>query len=115
MIGAMFLRLFWLTVFEPMGSRLAISNNPDSFIANTLPYVVYPSIFILVAIILFTIMKKPWAYIAGMALGIVHLVLITPLIVLRLHPGMGPVIVVPACILMIIFSYLSFSKREQIC
>jgi len=108
MLGSMFLRLFWLSVFEPKGSQLAILNNPDNFIVHTLPYVVYPSIGILIVIIVFAILKKPWAYIAGMVFGLVHLVLIIPLVVLTLHPGFGPLIVIPACVLMIVFSYMSF-------
>ena len=114
MLGSMFLRLFWLIVFEPKGSKLAILNNPDSFIARTLPYVVYPSIFILIVIISFAILKKPWAYIAGMVFGIVHLVLILPLVILKLHPGFGPLIVIPACLLMIVFSYFSYKKGKEI-
>jgi hypothetical protein len=114
MLGSMFLRLFWLTVFEPKGSKAAILNNPDSFIVHTLPYVVYPSIVILVVIILFAIFKKPWAYIAGMVFGIVHLVLILPLVILKLHPGFGPLIVIPACLLMIVFSYLSLKESNEI-
>ena len=114
MLASMFLRLFWLSVFEPRGSKLAILNNPDNFIVHTLPYVVYPSIVILIGIILFAVLKKPWAYIAGMVFGIVHLVLIIPLVILKLHPGFGPLIVIPACILMIVFSYLSFKKVNQI-
>jgi len=108
MLGSMFLRLFWLSVFEPKGSQLAIIHNPDNFIVHTLPYVVYPSIGILIVIIVFAILKKPWAYIAGMVFGLVHLVLIIPLVVLTLHPGFGPLIVIPACVLMIVFSYMSF-------
>ena len=104
MIGSMFLRLFWLSVFEPRGSQLAILNNPDNFIVHTLPYVVYPSIAILITIIVFALLKKPWAYIAGMVFGLVHLVLILPLVILKLHPGFGPLIVIPACVLMIVFS-----------
>ena len=114
MLGSMFLRLFWLSAFEPKGSRLAILNNPDNFIVHTLPYIVYPSIFILIVIILFTILKKPWAYIAGMVFGLVHLVLILPLVILKLHPGSGPLIVIPACVLMIIFSYFSYKKSNEI-
>ena len=114
MLGSMFLRLFWLSAFEPKGSRLAILNNPDSFIVHTLPYVVYPSLFILIVIILFAILKKTWAYIAGMVFGLVHLVLVLPLVFLRLHPGIGPLIVIPACILMIIFSYFSYKKSNAI-
>ena len=114
MLGSMFLRLFWLTAFEPKGSKSAILNNPGSFIVHTLPYVVYPSIVILVVIILFAILKKPWAYIAGMVFGIVHLVLILPLVILKLHPGFGPLIVIPACLLMIVFSYLSHKESNEI-
>ena len=114
MLGSMFLRLFWLSAFEPKGSKLAIINNPDSFIVHTLPYVVYPSILILIVIILFTILKKPWAYIAGMVFGLVHLVLVLPLVILKLHPGFGPIIVIPACVLMIVFSYLSFKERNKV-
>ena len=114
MLGSMFLRLFWLSAFEPKGSRLAILNNPDSFIVHTLPFVVYPSLFILTVIILFAILKKTWAYIAGMVFGLVHLVLVLPLVFLRLHPGIGPLIVIPACILMIIFSYFSYKKSNAI-
>jgi hypothetical protein len=111
MLGSMFLRLFWLSVFEPKGSQLAILYNPDNFIVHTLPYIVYPSIGILIAIIVFTILKKPWAYMAGMVLGLIHLVLILPLVFLKLHPGLGPLIVIPACVLMIVFSYMSFKRR----
>ena len=114
MLGSMFLRLFWLSAFEPKGSQLAILNNPDSFIVHTLPYVVYPSILILIVIMLFTILKKPWAYIAGMVFGLVHLVLVLPLVILKLHPGFGPIIVIPACVLMIVFSYLSFKERNKV-
>ena len=114
MLGSMFLRLFWLIAFEPKGSKLAILNNPNSFIAHTLPYVVYPSIVILIGIILFVILKKQWAYIAGMVFGIVHLVLILPLVILKLHPGSGPLIVMPACLLMIVFSYLSYNRSNAI-
>lgn len=114
MLGSMFLRLFWLIAFEPKGSKLAILNNPDSFIAHTLPYVVYPSIVTLIAIILFSILKKPWAYIAGLVFGIVHLILILPLVILKLHPGSGPLIVMPACVLMIVFSYFSYKKSGEI-
>jgi hypothetical protein len=114
MLGSMFLRLFWLTTFEPKGSKLAISNNPDSFIAHTLPYVVYPSIVILIGIILFVFLKKQWAYIAGMVFGIVHLVLILPLVILKLHPGSGPLIVIPVCLVMIVFSYLSYNRSNAI-
>ena len=111
MLGSMFLRLFWLSVFEPKGSQLAILNNPDNFIVHTLPYVVYPSIGILIAIIVFAILKRSWAYIAGMVFGSVHLVLIIPLVILKLHPGFGPLIVIPACMLMIVFSYMSYKRR----
>ena len=114
MLGSMFLRLFWLTIFEPKGSKSAILNNPDSFIVHTLPYVVYPSIVILVGVILFAIFKKPWAYMAGMVFGIVHLVLILPLVILKLHPGFGPLIVIPACLLMVLFSYLSHKESNEI-
>jgi len=114
MLGSMFLRLFWLSAFEPKGSRLAILNNPDNFIVHTLPYVVYPSLFILIVIILFTILKRPWAYMAGMVFGLVHLVLVLPLVILKLHPGIGPLIVIPACILMIVFSYFSYKKSNEI-
>lgn len=114
MLGSMFLRLFWLSAFEPKGSKLAILNNPDSFIVHTLPYVVYPSILILIVIILFTILKKPWAYLACMVFGLVHLVLVLPLVILKLHPGFGPLIVIPACVLMVVFSYLSFKKRNKV-
>ena len=111
MLGSMFLRLFWLSIFEPKGSQLAILHNPDNFIVHTLPYVGYPSIVILIAIIVFAILKKPWAYIAGMVFGLVHLVLIIPLVILKLHPGFGPLIVIPACVLIVVFSYMSFKRR----
>ena len=114
MLGSMFLRLFWLSAFEPKGSRLAILNNPDNFIVHTLPYVVYPSLVILIFIIIFTILKKPWAYMAGMVFGLIHLALVLPLVILKLHPGIGPLIVIPACILMIVFSYFSYKKSNRI-
>jgi hypothetical protein len=114
MLGSMFLRLFWLSAFEPKGSKLAFLNHPESFVVQTLPYVVYPSILILAVIIFFSILKKQWAYIAGMIFGIVHLVLISPIVFLKLHPGFGPLIVMPVCALMIVFSYLSYTRGNDI-
>jgi hypothetical protein len=114
MLGSMFLRLFWLSAFEPKGSRLAILNHPDHFIVQTLPYVVYISLFILIIIILFTILKKPWAYRAGMIFGLVHLILVLPLVFLKLNPGVGPLIVIPTCVLMVIFSHLSYKKSNEL-
>ncbi len=113
MLCSMFLRLFWLTVFEPTGSKLAMLNHPGNFIVQTLPYVVYPSIVILIIIILFTILKKRWAYAAGMIFGIVHLALTLPMVFLKLHPGFGPLIVIPACLLMIVFSFLALKTSKQ--
>jgi hypothetical protein len=113
MLAAMLVRLSWLTVMEPRGASRAGANHAGldtlaGLIARALPYVVYPSIVILIAIIIGALLKKRWAYIGGIVFGAIHLVLTLPLPLLGVNPGYGPLVVLPACVLMIVFSMLTY-------
>jgi hypothetical protein len=117
MLAAMLVRLSWLTVMEPRGASQAGANypRPDTlagFAARTLPYIVYPSIVILVAIVIGALLKKRWTYIGGVVFGAVHLALTLPLVMLSVNPGYGPLVVLPACVLMIVFSALTYRAGQ---
>jgi len=116
MIASMFIRLFWLTIFEPHGAKKAVVKTQQmgelaKLASATIPYVVYPSIIILISIIVFSIMKKKTAYLAGAVFGFVHLILISILLIMRVSPGMGFFVVVPSCLGMMVFSYICYKDN----
>lgn len=113
MLGSMFLRLFWLVVREPHGAKKAVQNvleinSLPGIAAQTIPYVVYPSIIIMVVIIMGSLFKKRWAYISGVVFGAAHLVLTMSLVFMKVSPGFGPAVVLPASVMMIVFSFLVY-------
>jgi hypothetical protein len=113
MIVSMLVRLFWLVTMEPNGASRALDRFPDmdtleGVAAHTLPFIVYPSMVILVVIILAALLKKKWAYVAGIVFGVTHFALTLPLVVLGVNPGYGPAVVLPLCVLMVAFSALTY-------
>src|SRR4030042_2662707 len=81
LLTSMAVRLFWITIMEPRGARRAIERNPglDTVVgiaANSLPYVVYPSILILMALFIGVLLKRHWGYIGSLIFRAVHLVLV---------------------------------------
>ena len=113
MIASMLVRLFWLVTMEPNGASRALDRFPgvdtiEGFAVHTLPYIVYPSMVILVVIILAALLKKKWAYVAGIVFGATHFVLTLALAVLHGNPGYGPAVVLPASALMVVFSALTY-------
>jgi len=112
LLVSMTVRLFWITVMEPQGARRAIERNPglDTVVgvaAHSLPYIVYPSILILMALFIGVLLKKRWGYIGSLIFGAAHLVLVVALVAVRGNPGLGPLVVVPACLGMMIFAALT--------
>ncbi|MCD4722396.1 MAG: hypothetical protein K8S13_21430 [Desulfobacula sp.] len=118
MIASMFIRLFWLAVFEPHGAKKAVAKTQQmgelaKLASETIPYVVYPSIIILVFIIVFSIMKKKTAYLASSIFGFVHLLLISILLIMQISPGMGFLVVVPSSLGMMVFSYICYKENYR--
>jgi len=116
MIVSMFIRLFWLVIFEPHGAKKAAAKTQQmgellKLASATIPYVVYPSIIILISIIVFSILKKKTAYLAGSIFGFVHLILISTLLIMRVSPGMGFLVVVPSSLGMMVFSYICYKEN----
>jgi len=116
MIASMFVRLFWLTVFEPQGAKRAAAKTQQMgelarFASTTIPYVVYPSIVILICIIIYCLMRKRWAFLAGSIFGLVHFVLILILVIMHVSPGRGFLVVIPSSLGMMVFSFLCFRKH----
>ena len=116
MIASMFIRLFWLAIFEPHGAKKAAIKTQQmrelaKLASAIIPYVVYPSLIILISIIVFSIMKKKTAYLAGSIFGFVHLILISILLIMRVSPGMGFLVVVPASLGMMVFSYICYKDN----
>jgi hypothetical protein len=112
LIVSMTVRLFWITMMEPRGARRAIERNPGfvtvvGIAANSLPYIVYPSILILMVLFIGVLLKKHWGYIGSFVFGASHLVLVVALVAVRGNPGLGPLVVVPACLGMMIFAALT--------
>ena len=110
MLVTMFLRLFWLVVFEPRGAKQMIENHPGDIVGELVYYSVFLSIIVLVFIIIFSLQKRRWAYLLGTILATFHFVLTVPLMIFNYNPGFGPVYVLPVCILMIIFCFLTYKQ-----
>ena len=113
MIASMFIRLFWLAVFEPHGAKRAAAKTQQmgelaQLISTTIPFVVYPSIIILIIIIICSLMRKRWAYLAGSIFGFVHFALILVLVIMHVSPGKGFLVVIPSSLGMIVFSFLCY-------
>ena len=58
MIASMFIRLFWLAIFEPHGAKKAAIKTQQmgelaKLASAIIPYVVYPSLIIIISIIVF--------------------------------------------------------------
>ena len=116
MIASMFIRLFWLAVLEPQGAKRAAVKTQQmgelaQFASTTIPYVVYPSIIILICIIVYSLMRKRWAYLSGSIFGLVHFTLISILVIMHVSPGKGFLVVIPSSLGMMIFSFLSYRKH----
>lgn len=116
MIASMFIRLFWLAVFEPHGAKRAAVKTQQmgelaQFASTTIPYVVYPSIVILIGIIIYCLMRKRWAYLAGSIFGLVHFILISILVIMHVSPGRGFLVVIPSSLGMMVFSFLCYRKH----
>jgi len=111
MMASMFLRLFWLTLMEPRGAVRAIAMQPAGTLAGavvrTLPFIVYPSIVILIIVVIGALLKKRWAYISAIVFGTIHFILTLPLAIMGWNTGFGEFVVLPACLGMIIFSRLT--------
>ena len=112
----MFIRLFWLAVFEPHGAKRAIAKTQQmgelaQFASTTISYVVYPSIIILICIIIYCLMRKRWAYLAGTIFGLVHFILISILVMMHVSPGRGFLVVIPSSLGMMVFSFLCYRKH----
>jgi len=116
MIASMFIRLFWLAVFEPHGAKRAVAKTQQmgelaQFASTTIPYVVYPSIIILICIMIFCLMRKRWAYLAGSIFGLVHFILISILVMMHVSPGRGFLVVIPSSLGMTVFSFLCYRNH----
>jgi hypothetical protein len=112
----MFIRLFWLAVFEPQGAKRAAAKTQQmgelaQFASTTIPFVVYPSIIILICIIIYCLMRKRWAYLAGSIFGIVQITLISILLIMHVSPGRGFLVVIPSSLGMMAFSFLCYRKH----
>ncbi len=112
LLVSMAVRLFWITIMEPRGARRAIERNPglDTVVgiaANSLPYIVYPSILILMILFIGVLLKRRWGYVGSFVFGASHLALVLALVAVRGNPGLGPLVVVPACLGMMIFAWLT--------
>ncbi len=116
MIASMLIRLLWLIVFEPHGAKRPAVKTQQmgelaQFASTTIPYVVYPSIVILICIIIYCLMRKRWAYLAGSIFGLVHFILISILVIMHVSPGREFLVVIPSSLGMMVFSFLCYRKH----
>jgi hypothetical protein len=115
MIVSMLIRLFWLVGFEPHGAKRAAAKTQQmgelaQFASTIIPFVVYPSIIILISIIIYSLMRKRWAYLAGSIFGLVHFALISILVIMHVSPGRGFLVVILSSLGMMVFSFLCYRK-----
>ena len=95
-----------------------IENHPGDMIAKSVYYSVFISIIVLTFIIIFSLKRRRWAYLLGMIFAIFHFTLTVPLIIFRYNPGFGPAYVLPVCVLMMIFCFLTYEQKkgyENVC
>jgi len=88
-----------------------MANVIAQFASTTIPYVVYPSIIILIGIIIYCLMRKRWAYLAGSIFGLLHFALISTLVIMHVSPGRGFLVVIPSSLGMMVFSFLCYRKH----
>jgi len=112
-IALLFLRLFWLVMKEPQGAQRMIANHPGDIIAVSVYYSVFTSIVVLVIIIVFSLLRRRWAYLLGAIFGIAHFIPTVGLVIFRYNPGMGPFFVLPVCVLMTIFGFYAYKQARK--
>jgi hypothetical protein len=116
MMVSILLRLFWITVIEPHGAARAIARQPagtlSGTVVRTLPFVIYPSIVILIPIVIGALLKKRWAYTIAIVFGAIHFILTLPLAIMGWNTGLGEFVVLPACLGMIVFSWLTLKHTQ---
>jgi hypothetical protein len=119
LLASMAVRLFWITLMEPRGAMRAIEKNPglDTVVgmaAHSLPYIVYPSIAVLAVLLIGVLLKRHWGYVGSLIFGAAHLALVLALVAIRGNPGLGPLVVVPASLGMIVFAALTMKTTPVI-
>ncbi len=112
-IALLFLRLFWLVMKEPQGAQKMIADHPGDFIASAVYYSVFFSIAVLVVIIIFSLLRRRWAYLLGAIFGIAHFIPTVGLVIFRYNPGMGPLFVLPVCVLMTILGFSGYKQARE--
>lgn len=100
------IRLFWILVMEPRH----LTKFAEKFPQLGIDYVVLVSIPLLFAGLLLLLSNNKAGYILGIVLGILHAVLTSILVILRVNPGFGPIIVISSSIGIAVFSFLDLRK-----
>jgi hypothetical protein len=99
-------------VMEPRGMKKVIANHPGTSVAATITPVVYSTIVILTVILIAALLKKRWSYTAGLIVGVIFLGMILYMPIAGFNPGIGPYFVIPICVMMIVFSYLTKKQAD---
>ncbi len=119
LLASLVARLAWLVLMETRGAATLMAAYPGSttvqgIAASTLPYVVYPSIVIVILIILAALFRKRWGYLVGAAFGMIHVLLAASIVVMGMNPlSYGPFVVMTISALIALFSVLAY-RAEQI-
>jgi hypothetical protein len=119
-------RTLWITFREPMGIAQAHAAVAEKgMLAHTasasLIYVVIPSMIALCVIIPGIVMKRRWAFISAAIFGGIHALLTSLIVILKVNPGYGPIVVIPASLgilicgiwMLNIHAYQSKNQRVQ--
>jgi hypothetical protein len=102
-----FVRLLWITFREPTGATLARAATAGTggiaeIAGQSLLYIVAISMIALCLTIPGIVMKRRWAYVAAAVFGGVHVVLTVLNVILHVNQGLGPVVVIPASLGMLV-------------
>lgn len=106
---SLILRIFWLVFFETRQIGKFAAN--QSFLK--VEYVVLASIPIFIAIFILDLNKFHLGLIMGIVMGSIHLVLVIFLVIMQFNPGIGPIIVITSCTIMIVFSIIGLGETAQ--
>ncbi len=111
-------RTLWITFREPVGAShaqiaLAGKGGLAEIAANSLLFVIIPSMVVLCAILPGIVMRKRWAFVVAAIFGGFHVIATVANVVLQVNQGFGPWVVIPASLGMLIGGIVLLNEKPS--
>jgi hypothetical protein len=105
-----YVRLFWMIVFETRH----LSNFAVNLPYLKIEYVVLISIPLFIALFILTVLRNLLGYTVSLIAGFLHIVLVISLVVMKINPGFGPIIVTISSLGICIFSLRGIREYDSV-